>query len=60
MTALWSTFWNDESGQTMTEYALMVALVAVFLIAVIVIFRGAVSNVFQGTADTLAKMPPNP
>lgn len=50
-------FWSDESGQTMTEYALMVALVAVFLIAIVVIFRNSISNVFTTAKDSLNAAP---
>jgi Flp pilus assembly pilin Flp len=57
MKALWTRLIRDESGQTMTEYALMVALVAVFLIAIIVIFRNSVSNVFSTAKDSLNAAP---
>jgi Flp pilus assembly pilin Flp len=50
-------FWSDESGQTMTEYALMVALVAVFLIAIVVVFRNSISNVFGTAKDSLNSAP---
>lgn len=57
MKALMSRFWKEESGQTMTEYALMVALVAVFLIAIVVIFRNSISNVFGTAKDSLNAAP---
>jgi Flp pilus assembly pilin Flp len=57
MKALMSRFWREESGQTMTEYALMVALVAVFLIAIVVIFRNSISNVFGTAKDSLNAAP---
>jgi len=57
MNNLWTRFIRDESGQTMTEYALMVALVAVFLIAIVVIFRNSVSNVFSTAKDSLNAAP---
>lgn len=57
MSALLTEFWREETGQTMTEYALMVALVAVFLIAIVVIFRNSISNVFSTAKDSLNAAP---
>ncbi len=57
MSALLKSFWQEESGQTMTEYALMVALVAVFLIAIVIIFRNSISNVFSTAKDSLNSAP---
>lgn len=50
-------FWKQENGQTMTEYSLMVALVAIFLIAVVVIFRNSIANVFNTAKDSLNAAP---
>jgi pilus assembly protein Flp/PilA len=38
--------WRDESGAEMTEYSLVIGVVAVGLIAVLVIFRGKISALF--------------
>jgi Flp pilus assembly pilin Flp len=40
-------FWNDERGQGMTEYILIVALIAVFAIAMVKFFGGTISNIFS-------------
>lgn len=41
-------FAADESGQGMTEYGLIIAIVAVFLITALIAFRGNLSAVFTG------------
>ena len=47
--------WNDESGQGLTEYAVIIALVAVGLILVLVAFRDAIAKVFNDTRAELGK-----
>lgn len=37
---------NDENGQGMVEYGLIIALVAIALIAVLTTMEGSISNVF--------------
>lgn len=51
-------FWSDESGQGLTEYALIIALVSIGLIAVLVIFRNAIGNVFDDIANALQGVSP--
>jgi len=45
--------WNDESGQGLTEYAVIIALVAVGLLLVLVAFREAIAQVFRDTTTEL-------
>lgn len=40
-------FWADESGQALTEYALIIALVSIGLILVLVAFRNELGRVFN-------------
>ena len=47
MMDLMKRFWNDESGQGLTEYALVLALISIGLIAVLVLFRDAIGRVFD-------------
>jgi len=54
------TLWQDESGQDMSEYALLVALVGIGLIAITLTFRDAIGNVFDATAGELDAAPANP
>ena len=57
MTALWNRFWTDESGQGLTEYALIIALVAVALIAFLIVFRNQIADVFQRASNELNSAP---
>ena len=52
---LMKSLWSDESGQGLTEYAVIIALVAVGLILVLVAFREAIANVFRDTTTELNK-----
>ncbi|MDT8342571.1 MAG: Flp family type IVb pilin [Longimicrobiales bacterium] len=44
---LMKRFWNDESGQGLTEYAVIIALVSVALILVLIAFRDEIARVFN-------------
>jgi pilus assembly protein Flp/PilA len=57
MKDLMQRFWNDESGQGLTEYALVLALVSVGLIAVLVLFRDAIGRVFDRVVEVLQGAP---
>jgi pilus assembly protein Flp/PilA len=57
MKDLLKRFWNDESGQGLTEYALVLALVSVGLIAVLVLFRDAIGRVFDRVVEVLEGAP---
>ncbi|MDD5066667.1 MAG: Flp family type IVb pilin [bacterium] len=46
-------FLNDESGQGMTEYILIVALIAIVAIASIKIFGSQISSMFKRAAGKL-------
>jgi pilus assembly protein Flp/PilA len=60
MKSLWQTFWSDESGQGLVEYALIIALVAVGLIAILLVLRNSIGDVFNNAAGTLNNAPANP
>ena len=53
MKDLMRSFWMDESGQDMAEYALLLALIALVLIIAIQAFRGAIEARFQEAADAI-------
>ena len=53
----WETFWSDESGQGLVEYALIIALVAVGLIAILLVLRNSIGNVFNNAATQLNNAP---
>lgn len=62
MKQLVSKFINDESGATMVEYAILVALIAVAAIVIILAVGQQVNNAFQKVSDELKKggINPNP
>ena len=57
MKELLKSFWTDESGQGLTEYALIIALVSIMLIAVLWFFRESIQNVFEDFTETLETIP---
>jgi pilus assembly protein Flp/PilA len=46
-------FLKDESGQTLIEYALIIAVLVLVIIAAIPSLRTAVANVFGGVENKL-------
>ena len=57
MLALWNKFMNDESGQGLVEYALIIALVAIGLIVILTLLRNAIGNVFNQSRNVLNNAP---
>lgn len=57
MQDLMRRFWTDESGQGLTEYALIIALVSIGLIAVLLLFRNAIGGVFDAIIGELDNAP---
>lgn len=57
MKQLFKSFWSDESGQGLTEYALIIALVSIGLIFILIIFRNAIGKVFNDIKTELNKAP---
>ena len=47
MKDLLKAFWTDESGQTLAEYALLLALIAIVCIVAITALGPKISNVFD-------------
>jgi pilus assembly protein Flp/PilA len=45
--------WKDESGQGLTEYALLLALVSLGLIILLGSYRNALGNVFRNARNVL-------
>jgi pilus assembly protein Flp/PilA len=44
---------DDEDGQTLVEYGLLLALIAIVVIAVLVVLGPAVSGIFRSVNDQL-------
>ena len=53
MTAVLRNLWNDEQGQGLTEYALLIALVSLGLITMLGLYRNAIGNVFRNATTVL-------
>ena len=51
MKNLMNRLWKDQSGQAMTEYALILAVVAVAVIAVLTLMGDKVKGAFQSVVD---------
>lgn len=51
MVAMLKRMWNDESGQGLPEYALLVAAVVVMVVAASVLFTDDVSDLFNSIGD---------
>ena len=47
------SFFRNEEGQDLLEYALLVALIALVAIAAVTAAGGSVSKIFQSIADKL-------
>ncbi len=50
-------FWNDDSGQGLVEYALIIALVAIGLILALLFLRNAIGGIFDDISGELNNAP---
>lgn len=57
MKEFWIKLWEDESGQGLVEYVLIIALVAIGLIAVMLLFRDSIGDIFTAIKDRLDAAP---
>ena len=48
-----TTLWQDESGQDMAEYALLLVLIAVVVTVAVIAFRGAITDAFNDAREQL-------
>ncbi len=44
------SFWNDEEGQSMVEYGLLISLIALVIIGALTIMGGRVRNMWGNNA----------
>jgi Flp pilus assembly pilin Flp len=54
MRAFLSRFWREEAGQDLTEYALLMVLIALASIAAMNTLATAISNVYGNAATNLS------
>ncbi len=51
----WIARTRDEDGQTLAEYGLIMAVIAVaVVVAAVIAFRGAITNTFYNATDCLS------
>lgn len=53
MSQMFRSLWQDESGQDLAEYAMLLVLVAIVVMAVLTPFANAVSGGFTQVTDAL-------
>ena len=46
-------FWREDGGQGMTEYALIIAVIALALLAIQVFFKDQIANFFSNIGNNL-------
>ena len=54
MVKLAKAFWNDESGQGLAEYALLLGLIVVGVVVIIKGMGGHIKNIFNRANNELA------
>jgi Flp pilus assembly pilin Flp len=57
MVKLIQQLWNDESGQGLPEYALLVAAVVVMVVAATVLFGDTILDLFNSIGDYIDTNP---
>ena len=50
---------RSERGQTLVEYGLLIALIAVVVIAALLLLGPVVANLFNDIGNTIQNSPPN-
>ena len=53
MKAVLKRFFKDERGLEASEYALLLALICIFLVAAVIVLRTAIQGAFEGAADNI-------
>lgn len=59
MVQLWKALWADESGQGLTEYALIIGLISVALVLLLIAMADELGRVFNAIIDELENVGPN-
>jgi pilus assembly protein Flp/PilA len=58
MVQFFKALWSDDSGQGLTEYALIIGLVSVTLVLLLVAMSDELGNVFNAIVDELQGVGP--
>ncbi|MFQ5888809.1 MAG: Flp family type IVb pilin [Gemmatimonadota bacterium] len=48
-----ATLWEDDSGQDLAEYAILLALIAIVVIAAVRLLGPTIQNIFNAVNDEL-------
>jgi Flp pilus assembly pilin Flp len=54
MTRPFLRFFRRETGQTMAEYSVILAVITPAIVAVLVLYSGAMVNAFQNVVDAIS------
>jgi len=55
MADLLRNFWQDEQGQDIAEYAVMLAVILVLVVGTVRLIGGNANNAFSATASAIAQ-----
>jgi pilus assembly protein Flp/PilA len=58
MKELFKSYWADESGQGLTEYGLIVGIVAVALLLILIAFRDQLARIYRAIVAALTGADP--
>ena len=53
MERLWEGLWNEEKGQDIAEYAVMLAVILVIVVGTVRLIGSNANNVFSSVASSL-------
>ena len=53
MAKFWQELWNDESGQDIAEYAVMLAVILVIVVGTVRLIGSNANNVFSSVGSAL-------
>lgn len=59
MVKFFKALWSDDSGQGLTEYALIIGLVSVALVLLLIAMSNELGSVFNAIVDELQGVGPN-
>jgi pilus assembly protein Flp/PilA len=54
MIRLWRSFWSDESGQDLVEYAMLLALIALIVIGAVTLLGQNIQSTFDQIAGAIS------
>jgi pilus assembly protein Flp/PilA len=57
MVPMLKALWEDEAGQGLVEYALIIALVSIGLILALTVLKNSIATIFGKIGDTLNANP---